>query len=98
MARTFDHSQIKDYLNTVDDHTAEFINSEFAGARLVGFISQQHAQGYVPDVDAAQLLDDAYRLMRLSKLGHKYVKLARNPSPEIRIMVLADEARERRTQ
>jgi hypothetical protein len=93
---TFDRNQIKEYLSGVEDDCAEFIGAEFCGARLVGNISRQYEQGDLDEARATQLLDDAHHLMRLAKMGHRYVKLARNPSPEIRTMVLADYERERK--
>lgn len=90
----FDRSQIKEYIGRVENDAAEFIGAEFQVARLVGNISQQRELGEISEERASQLLDDALHLGRLAKIGHRYVKLARNPSAEIRIMVLADERRQ----
>src|SRR5688572_19938454 len=89
----FDRNQLKEYIGRVENDTAEFIGAEFNAARLIGFISRQHALGEVSDADAAQLLRDARHLANLAALGHRYTKLARNPSAEMRILVLADEKR-----
>jgi polyhydroxyalkanoate synthesis regulator phasin len=90
---TFDRNQIKDFIGVVEDHTAEFIGIELCGARLAGFISRMHEQGKVSDAEARQLIDDVYRQMRGNHLGHKYVRMVRNPSAELRILVLANEGR-----
>lgn len=95
MALTFDRNMVKDYIGRVEDDTAQFIGAEFCAARLIGFVSQQRELRELSDDAAAQLLADAHHLQTLAKLGHRYVKLARNPSPEMRIMVLADEQRTR---
>lgn len=95
MALTFDRSQVREWIGRVEDDCAEFVGAEYAAARLIGYISQQRETGALSDAQAEQLLQDANHMMRLVGLGRKYAKLARNPSPEVRIMVLADEERER---
>lgn len=86
---------MKEYINRVDDHMAEFVGSNFCHARLAGFIEEQRERGMIDDHRAAALLEDLNHMARLVKVGKRYVALARNPAPEIRIMVLADEERER---
>lgn len=90
---TFDRNQIKEFIGAVENDCALFIGAEFQAARLIGNISRQHEMGDISAEMAQQLLEDAYHLARLAKLGHRYVRMVRNPSPEIRIMVLADEKR-----
>lgn len=93
---TFDRNQIKEYIAGVEDDCAEFIGAEFCAARIIGNLARQHELGDLGNEQARQLVDDAHHLLRLAKLGHRYVKLARNPSAEMRIMVLAEEHKERR--
>lgn len=93
---TFDRNQIKEYIAGVEDDCAEFIGAEFCAARIIGNLARQHEVGELGNEQVRQLVDDAHHLLRLAKLGHRYAKLARNPSPELRIMILADEQRERR--
>lgn len=90
---TFDRNQCKEYIARVEDDIAQFIGSEFCAARLIGFIAHQYELRELNAAQAQQLLDDAHHMNTLAKLGHKYAKAARNPSPELRIMILADEKR-----
>jgi hypothetical protein len=90
---TFDRNQIKDFIGTVEDHTAEFIGADWCAARLIGHISSEREAGVLSDAQAKQLLEDAQHLMRCVKLGHKYAKMVRNPSAELRILVLSGEGR-----
>lgn len=89
----FDKNQIKDFICRVEDDAAHFVGAEFCAARLIGFVSRQRELGEASDEVAVQLLNDAHHLATLAKLGHRYVKLVRNPSAELRIMVLANEKR-----
>lgn len=91
----FDRNQIKDFINRVEDDAALFIGAEFGSARLIGFISKMHALQEVSDTEAASLLRDAHHQANLVALGHRYVKMVRKPSAEMRIMILSDEAKRR---
>lgn len=93
---TFDRNQVKEWIAAVENESAEFIGSEFAAARIIGFISSQHEEGLLTEAQAEQLLADAELMLRLIKLGRKYAKLVRKPSAEIEIMVLADYQKERK--
>lgn len=90
---SFDRNQIKEFIGSIENDTAEFIGAEFEAARLVGFISQQLELGEVSRERARQLLSDANHLGRLAQIGHRFAKMVRSPSAEMRIMVLADEKR-----
>lgn len=92
----FDTNQIKEWINRVEDDIAHFPGFEFALARIIANISRQHALGELDDGQAAQLLRDAQHLAMLVKLGHRYARWVRNPPAEVEIMVLADQARQRR--
>lgn len=92
----YDLNQIKEFIGRVEDDTAQFVGSEFAAARVISFISRQHALGEISDEDAIQLLDDAQRLANLAKLGHRYARWVRRPPAELEIMVLAEHAREQK--
>ena len=89
----FDRSQIKEFITRVEDDAAHFVGAEFCAARLIGFVSRQRELGEVSDAQASELLADARHLANLATLGHRYVKLVRKPSAELRILVLADEKR-----
>lgn len=41
MALSFDRNQVKEWITSVEDDSAEFIGAEFCAARLIGFVSQQ---------------------------------------------------------
>lgn len=87
----FDRNQIKEFIGSIENDAALFIGAEFHAARLIGFVSRQRELGEVGDDAAAQLINDAHHLVTLAKIGHRYVKLVRKPSAEMRIMILADE-------
>lgn len=93
---TFDKNQCKEFIGTIENHTAEFIGSEQCAARLIGYISEQTELGELNSSRSAALLNDAYHLLHLAKLGHRFAKMVRHPTPEMRIMILAEEQRERR--
>jgi hypothetical protein len=90
---TFDRNQIKEFIGRVENDTAEFIGAEFRAARIAGFISKQADLGEVELTEASQMLHDLHHLSKLVATGYKYVRMARNPVAEIRIMVLAEERR-----
>lgn len=93
-----DRNQIKEFITRVEDDTAQFVGSEFCAARVIAFISRQHALGEVSDEDAAQLLNDVQHLANLAKLGHRYARWVRNPPAELEIMVIADYEREQKRE
>lgn len=88
---TFDKNCIKEFITRVEDDTAEFIGAEFCAARLIGFIHRQYELGELSKERALELLGDATHLGHLAKLGHRYAKMVRKPTPEMEIMVLADQ-------
>jgi hypothetical protein len=94
--RVFDKNQEKEFIRSVENDTAKFIGFNHAAARLIGHIEQMKELGHISIKVADLLLEDAYDLRDLARLGHKYVKMVRTPPVEVRTMVLADEERERR--
>jgi hypothetical protein len=97
-SQDFDRQQIREWVASVEDDLAEFVGSEFEIARIIGNISQQHAMGNLDDNTASQLLKDATHIQLLLEIGRKFTKLAKNPLPEMRLLVLEQEARERRQE
>lgn len=92
---TFESSVLTEWVRDVENACGEFVGAEMSAMRLAGLVAQMVELGAISQAEASQYADDVYRMQRLAKLGHKYVKLARNPSPEMRDIVLRDAARER---
>lgn len=92
---TFNGNVINEWVRDVENDCGEFVGAEMSAMRLAGLVAQMAETGAISEAEASQYADDVYRMQRLAKLGHKYVKLARNPSPEMRDIVLRDEAKER---
>lgn len=84
----FDRNQIKEFICNREDDIALFIGFEFNAARIIANISRQVEDGALSQAAGKQLLEDAYHLGRLAKLGYKYAKWARNPPAEMAMMVL----------
>lgn len=85
--------EIDDWVQRVEDATAQFVGSEFCAARLIAYISAQAEMGYLAHDQAGQLLDDAYHLQALARLGHQAHKWLRRPPVPLEMMVLRNARR-----
>lgn len=83
-----DKLEIEEFVRAIEDRLAQFVDAEFAAARLIAHISAQVETGRLAQERANGLLDDAYRLCRLAQLGRQAHKWLRTPPAQLEMMVL----------
>lgn len=86
-----DKHEIEEFVQTVENRTARFVGAEFCAARLIAYVSAQSEIGGLDGTKAAQLLDDAYHLAELARLGHQAHKWLRKPPAQLTMLVLRNE-------
>lgn len=92
-SQTADKAEIDEFVQSVEDRTAQFVGSEFCAARLIAYVSAQSETGQLSQERAGQLLQDAYHLAELIRLGHQAHKWLRNPPAQLTMLVPAQERR-----
>lgn len=88
-----DKLEIEEFIQSVEDRTAQYIGAEFCAARLIAYLSAQAETGRLSHDKAQALLADAYHLAELARLGHQAHKWLRKPPAQLTMLVLAQEAR-----
>lgn len=82
--------EIEEFVQSIEDRTARFVGAEFCAARLIAYVSAQAETGGIARDKAAQLLDDAYHLAKLARLGHQAHKWLRKPPAQLTMLCLRD--------